>query len=219
MSYAKQFAKKSQRGEVKSSSACKVWWDKLRYLIARSCNRTKNWKNDNLLHMALCNPKSQPSMIEYLCRLNPAARYTRDDITGALPIHLACMHWHPEKYKIGNEISIKKVLNLLIAGDFDLVQRPFHGRIALHYAIVNGKSLPYIESLILLNQATLSAPDPVTTLLPFQLAAISGRSYSNTPTQQLDVIYRLLRANPFHASPPRNTGDIGRHRNKQPNLG
>ena len=83
------------------------------YLIARSCNRTSNWKDDTVLHMALCNPKSQPSLIEYLCRLNPAARYKLDEVTGALPIHLAYMNWQPEQYGIGNVRSQEKVLNLL----------------------------------------------------------------------------------------------------------
>jgi ankyrin repeat protein len=199
-SFAKQFAKVQKEG--RTSSACKDWWDKLRYLIARSSDRTSNWKNDTVLHMALCNPKSHPSMIEYLCRLKPAARYKRDDVTGALPIHLACMHWHPEKYGIGSESSQKKVLNLLLAGDFDLVRRNCHGRTALHYAALNGKSMPYIQSLLNLNQETASIRDPETKFLPFQLAAISEKCDSDKPTLQLDTIYCLLRANPSVVSTP-----------------
>lgn len=136
-------------------------------------------------------------MIEYLCRLNPAARYKRDDVTDALPIHLACMYWHPEKYGIGSESSHKKILNLLLAGDFDLVRRGCHGRIALHYATLNGKSMSYIQSLLNLNQETTSIRDPLTKLLPFQLAATLGKCQDDQPTQQLDVIYSLLRANPL----------------------
>lgn len=199
-SFAKQFAKVQKEG--RTSSACKDWWDKLRYLIARSSDRTSNWKDDTVLHMALCNPKSHPSMIEYLCRLKPAARYKRDDVTGALPIHLACMHWHPEKYGIGSESSHKKVLNLLLAGDFDLVRTKYHGRTALHYAALNGKSMPYIQSLLNENQETASIPDPETKLLPFQLAAISEKYDSDKPTLQLDTIYFLLRANPTVVSTP-----------------
>jgi len=203
-SLAKQFAKSCQRGHQKEgkNSSCKDWWDKLRYLIARSCNRTSNWKNDTVLHMALCNPKSQPSLIEYLCRLNPSARYKRDEVTGALPIHLACMYWHAEKCGIGSESSHKKVLNLLLAGDFELVRRACHGRIALHYATLNGKSMSYVQSLLNLNQETTSIRDPVTKLLPFQLAATSERYNDNKSTQQLNIIYSLLRANPFVLSTP-----------------
>ena len=198
-SLAKEFSKSCQRGthkEGKPSPACKDWWDKLRYLVARSCNRTSNWKNDTVLHMALCNPKSQPSMIEYLCRLNPGARYKRDCVTDALPIHLACMHWHPEKFQIGSTSSHIKILNILLAGDFDLARRTCNGRTALHYAVLNGKPSSYIQSLINLNEETTSIYDPVTKLLPFQLAAISEKCDDREPTQLLDVIYGLLRANP-----------------------
>jgi hypothetical protein len=199
-SIAKQFAKNLQRGlqkEGKLHLACKDWWDKLRYLIARSSNRTSDWKDANVLHMALCNPKSLPSMIEYLIRLDPASRYERDDVTGALPIHLACMHWHPENYEVGDSTSHTKILNLLLAGDFELVRASCNGRIALHYATLNGKSMSCIQILLNVNQETTSIRDPVTKLLPFQLAALSEKSDDDKPSQQLDLIYGLLRANPI----------------------
>jgi len=227
--FAKQFAKSCRMGlryvEGTASPACQEWWDKLRYLIARSSNRPNNGKNDTILHTALTNPRSQPSMIEYLCRLNPSARYEPDIVTGEFPIHFACMHWHPEKYGLGNESSRKRDLNLLLAGDFGLVRsRGCHGRIALHYAILNGKSMSYIQSLLNLDRETISIHDPVTKLVPFQLAAMSEkydgdklasktssprslRCDSTTTTQQIDVIYNLLRTNPFAVS--RSCGNIG----------
>mmetsp|Transcript_4827 Transcript_4827/g.11514 ORF Transcript_4827/g.11514 Transcript_4827/m.11514 type:complete len:721 (+) Transcript_4827:297-2459(+) len=200
-SLAKKFAKTCRKGGKKidkTSSVCRDWWEKLRYLIARSCNRTSNWKNDTVLHMALCNPKSQPSLIEYLCRLNSAAKYKLDEVTGALPIHLAFIHWHPDKYGLGDERAQVKVLNLLLAGDFDLVRKgSADGRIALHYAILHGRPMSCIQVLLNLDEETLSIRDPVTNLLPFQLAATVKKSKAEKPTQQVDVIYNLLRASPF----------------------
>ena len=200
-SLAKQFEKTCRRGgkkAAKTTSASKDWWEKLRYLIARSCNRTSNWKNDTVLHMALCNPKSKPSLIEYLCRLNPAARYKLDEFTGALPIHLAYMHWHPEEYGIGDMRSQEKVLNLLLAGDFDLVRKCCcHGRIALHYAVLSGKPMSCVQNLLNLAQEITVIRDPVTNLLPFQLAATPKNYEDEKSSQQLDVIYNLLRTNPF----------------------
>ena len=195
-SLAKEFAKSCRKGgkKVGVTKTCKDWWEKLRYLIARSCNRTSNWKSDTILHMALCNPKSQPSLIEYLCRLNPAARYKLDEVTGALPIHLAYMNWQPEQYGIGNVRSQEKVLNLLLAGDFDLVrERCARGRIPLHHAILSGKPLSCIEILLNLDQETLSVRDPVTNLLPFQLAAVPRKHEDG----KLDMIFTLLTMTPI----------------------
>ncbi len=199
-SLAKEFAKTCRKGgkKVRVSTTCKDWWEKLRYLIARSCNRTSNWKNDTVLHMALCNPKSQPSLIEYLCRLNPVARYKVDDVTGALPIHLAYMNWHPEQHGIGDVRSQEKVLNLLLAGDADLVRKTCsRGRIPLHHAILSGKPMSCVQIILNLDHETLSVRDPVTTLLPFQMAAKPRLNEDRTQPQQLDMIYTLLRMKPF----------------------
>jgi len=195
-------------GEVKISPACGEWFDKLRYLIGRSSNQPNNTRNKTLLHTALTNPQSPPSLIEYLCRLNPAARYENND--GALPIHLACIHWYPETYATENESSCTRVLNLLLAGDFGLVRRKYHGRIALHHAILNGKALPCIQTILNLDRETVLIPDRNTNLFAFQLAAISmkynddepntckGSSQNSTRnTRQLGVIYNLLRTNPL----------------------
>eukprot|EP00536_Pseudo-nitzschia_multiseries_P015085 jgi/Psemu1/291817/fgenesh1_pg.817_\ len=183
--YRKASASQTEDGGDESSRACQEWWDKLVYLIAKSSHRANvngGKNNESLLHMALANPTSQPSMIEYICRLNPAARYKLDVATGALPIHVACQHWHPEQHGVGNDSSRNKVLNLLLAGDFDLVRRRCNGRIALHYAILSGKSLSYIQNILNLDRDTVSIPDQTTKLLPFQLAAMSETYGCNAHT-------------------------------------
>jgi hypothetical protein len=103
------------------------------------------------------------------------------------------------------------VLTLLLAGDFGLVLREYHGRIALHYAILNDKALPCIETILNLDRETALIPDPDTRLFPFQLAAISDKPNGLSPTsvrcnsvrstRQLEVIYYLLRTNPLAISP------------------
>ena len=148
--------------------------------------------------MALCNPKSPPSLIEYLCRLNPVARYKLDDVTGALPIHLAYMNWHPEQHDIGDIRSQEKALNLLVAGDAELVRKTCsRGRIPLHHAILSGKPLSCVHILLNLDEETLSLRDPVTTLLPFQMAAKPRINEDRSEPQQLDLIYSLLRMTPL----------------------
>ena len=206
---ASSFSKGLQDEGSNISPAGGEWFDKLRYLVGRSSNQPNNTAKKTLLHTALTNPQSPPSLIEYLCRLNPAARYENND--NALPIHLACIHWYPETCGAEKESSCTKVLNLLLAGDFGLVLREYHGRIALHYAILNDKALPCIETILNLDRETALIPDPDTRLLPFQLAAISDKPNGSSPTsvrcnsvrstRQLEVIYNLLRTNPQAISP------------------
>ena len=208
--FAKQVSDAYSRGtqhKAKLPAACGEWFDKLRYLIGKSSNEPCNTRNKTLLHTALTNPQSPISLIEYLCRLNPVARYEDND--GALPIHLACIHWYPEAYRAEDEVSCTKVLNLLLAGDFGLVRRKYHGRIALHHAILNGKPLPCIKTILNLDRDTVLIPDPTEKLFAFQLAAISmenrdgepsegsSQSSSSKNTRQLEMIFKLLTTNPL----------------------
>jgi hypothetical protein len=192
------------------SAACQEWWDKLRFLIAYSSCRFKDDTDEIVLHAALSNPKSLPSLIEFLCRLLPTARYEIDVTSKGLPLHLACMYWHPP---VSNQDIPEyiRVLNLLMAGDVRLVQSLCRRRLSLHHALLTKKPAPLIQTLLSLDPKTVVVPDPVTRLFPFQLAALAlppDQSISSTDypscksddLEQIDLVYNLLRSNPFPMS-------------------
>jgi ankyrin repeat protein len=197
------------------SMACQEWWDKLRFLLAYSSCRFQDMRDKMILHVALSNPITPPSLIDYLCRLIPSARYEVDKMTDTLPIHVASMYWDPTRSRNSvDERDVIRVLNLMVAGDFTLAQKRCNLRLPLHYACLSGKPGFFIQFLVHLDPRTIAASDPLTGLLPFQLAAIGdksdrdrgdssspGGSGSNRDTQRLNMIFELLRMNPLAVSP------------------
>ncbi|KAL3921280.1 MAG: hypothetical protein SGILL_002829 [Bacillariaceae sp.] len=190
--------------------ACQEWWDKLRFLIAYASCRFNDDTDDIVLHAALTNPSSPPSLIEFLCRLLPTARYEIDVASGGLPLHLACMYWHPN-VSGQDALEYTRVLNLLMAGDVCLVQSRCKRRLSLHHALLTKKPTPFIQTLLTLDPKTVVAPDPVTRLFPFQLAALpspriqygSAETTSSSKSgdlEQISLVYDLLRSNPFPMS-------------------
>ena len=203
-----QIYRQTQFGiDTKSSKTCDEWWSKLRCFIAfSSLNFEISDKVDNqyFLHMALCVPNSPPGLIEFLIKLLPHARYDRDPFSGNLPIHLACRYWQytRSKKKMEDEPSEMKILNLLLVGDSDMVWERFKDRLPLHHAILNHKSLPFLQGLLALDPKTAAINDPITKLYPFQLAAWC--SIDPKDNSGLDAIYTMLRAQPSTICPQRN---------------
>jgi ankyrin repeat protein len=201
------YRRKSLGEEASLTIEAQEWWDKLRFFIAFASCRFHDDTDDIILHAALTNPESPPGLIEFLCRLFPSTRFDVDLSTDALPLHLACIYWDPAAGGVQNEIEYTRVLNLLMAGDFSLVRSLSNNRLALHHAIISGKPLPFIRTLIALDKKTASVPDPVTRLLPFELAALpeynlnkDHQSQSSKDLQQLELIFELLRSSPFALS-------------------
>lgn len=203
-----------KNGEI--SPACQEWWDKLRFLIAHASCRFDDDTDEIILHTALTNPASPPCLIEFLCRLFPAARYEIDVRTGALPLHLACMYWSPLGSGDKNESNYLRVLHLLTAGDVLLIQSRCKNRLPLHHAIATGKPPPFINALLVLDKNGVAVPDPKTLLFPFQLASVPPkRSLIATKDEQTTIknmpdktdtrddaitvglVFELLRSNPF----------------------
>ncbi|KAG7369220.1 ankyrin repeat domain protein [Nitzschia inconspicua] len=201
------------------SVACKEWWDKLRFLVAHASCRFDDDTDDIILHAALTNPASPPCLIEFLCRLFPTARYEIDVRTGGLPLHLACMYWNPLGSGDQSESDYIRVIHLLTAGDACLLQSRCKNRLPLHHAIATVKPVPFIQALLVLDKTAVVVPDTRTMLFPFQLAAIPfkgphsvdpnnealtrdirDQGSSSDDVQKLELIYELLKINPFSIS-------------------
>ena len=194
----------TQKG-IDASHAAQEWWKKLRLYIAYSslnyldCLEEK-FEDIYVLHMALSIPDCPTSLIEFLVRLLPYARYEVDPLTGALPIHLACRALIQSK---GEGPSVEQIFNLLLAGDFTLVWKRFKNRIPIHHAIESGKPWSVLQILLSLDPKTARVRDPKTKLFPFQLAACQPRTiHSNMQDSiQVGAIFELLRSHPYAASP------------------
>jgi hypothetical protein len=203
-----QIQRQKQFGiENKSSKSCEEWWSKLRCFIAFSSHNfeiSDEVDNQYFLHMALFIPNSPPALIEFLIKLLPHARYERDPFSGNLPIHLACRCWRNTRSQktVEEEPSEIKILNLLLVGDSDMVWKRFKDRLPLHHAILNHKSLPFLQALLALDPKTAAINDPATKLYPFQLAAWC--SIDPKDNSGLDAIYTMLRAQPSTINPRRN---------------
>ena len=204
------------------SQPCKEWWDKLRFLIGfSSYNLSDEHKleDDYVLHAALTVPDTPTSLVEFLVRLVPSTRYETDPATGALPVHLACKYWIGYTTSKKEQRLSSQVLHLLLAGDSSLAWKRFKRRLPLHHAILSGKPLSFLQTLLAMDVKTANARDPLTRLFPFQLAAMESPNprlsldvYSRSTkslgedTGGLDVIYELLRANPIAVYPMKACG-------------
>lgn len=190
------------------SRPCQEWWHKLRFFIAFGSFRFKEEMEEALeLNAALMIPEASPSLIEFLCRLLPMARYEVDPVTHMMPLHLASHRWTGGD---ATDNEIVKILNLLIAGDFTLAKADCNGRLPLHFAALSGKSLSFVQTLIQSHRKGVFVADPVTGLYPFQLAALSaapnGGKQSPGVTKDnaaasTSVIFELLKAKPNAVAP------------------
>jgi hypothetical protein len=156
------------------------WYEKLKVLI----NLWASAKFDEedaeeaaeewLLHNALANSDVPPSLIELLAHLNPNAIDLKHPKSLALPIHAACRLWRyrifpPRKHE--KEISMDRVIPLMLVGDAKRTRKQYKGRLPLHHAIVANKPWQFLKGLVVADPQTLHMRDVTTGLFPFQLAA------------------------------------------------
>ncbi|KAG7369217.1 ankyrin repeat domain protein [Nitzschia inconspicua] len=161
------------------------WWEKLKLLInlwgthitTEEEEEKQNYYHvdELLLHNALINPDVPPSLIQLLASLYPDSPDLEHPKSHALPIHLACRLWKYREYpprKGDREISMDRVTLQLIEGDPSRTRKRFRDRLPLHHALAMGKSWDFIKPLVTHDRKSLQVRDPITKLLPFQLAAI-----------------------------------------------
>jgi Zinc finger, C3HC4 type (RING finger) len=194
-----------QEREIGDDPAMSDWWRKIEFLIAFcSCptmnrrvlqNRRlqkydpNNFPTEFLLHAALLNIDTPPTVVRALLAIYPKSIKLADPCTGPLPLHMAAMNrdYVPRNYEV-HTIGHETVLDIILEADRTAIHKRHEGRLALHYAVASGRMIDTLNPL--LAAATTSTAsnqhdeheypqlldrDPVTGLFPFMLAA----SYPN----------------------------------------
>jgi hypothetical protein len=207
-------------GDLALTVACQEWWDTLKFLIGYSSLaslKPQALDESYLLHYILMIPDSSPSLVELLIRMFPNTRFVADPQTEALPIHLACQFWKGSASRNGNDTEALQVLNLVVAGDFELARQRYHRRYPLQLAILARQSWLFVKTIVTLRPKVVNVIDPWTRLYPFQLAAMDKAHVTSDPKDdalslhhnacydnedgQLDVVFELLKMNPVAVSP------------------
>jgi hypothetical protein len=165
-----------------SLDSAEEWWDKIKCLL-RLCGHgnVKEDKQDHLLHAALSNPDTPPSLVQLLMTISPKSIALAHPHNDAPLIHLICLTWkynlYPHSKNVGLDFQIdeppmEQVLRLILASDNSLVRKWYKGRLPLHHAIATSKSWAFLQSIVKLDNKSLMIRDSQTKLYPFQLAAL-----------------------------------------------
>lgn len=155
-------------------NACQEWWEKLKFFIwvssglAHAIGTKEELRDDELIHCALTIPDIPPSLLELLIQIAPHSRYTREQATGTMPIHLACRHIQYES--IGKSL---KVFKLLLWGDPAMCRTQYRHRSPLQLAVLAHRPLPVIQAILALDKDSAGQRDPFTRLFPFQVRSLS----------------------------------------------
>lgn len=170
--------------------ACQEWWNKIMCLL-RLCGHgndhenRKHFEDKYLLHAALSNQDTPPSLVQLLMVLWPASYKLPHPFNGALIVHLICRNWKynlfPQSKNIGvalemEEPPMEQVLKIILASDPSLVRKRFERRLPIHYALATSKSVQFLQALTRWDPSTLGVRDPETKLYPFQCAALSSQN-------------------------------------------
>mmetsp|Transcript_34013 Transcript_34013/g.62568 ORF Transcript_34013/g.62568 Transcript_34013/m.62568 type:complete len:946 (-) Transcript_34013:363-3200(-) len=143
-------------------------------------------------------------IVRLLLTQHPASIRLRDSLTGSLPVHLALQH---------NPHATEAITHFLELYPRSVTLPDGNGRLPLHTALL--KESPVWDTVLGLSPLTLETRDPVTGLLPFQLAAMSktveekSKDCDDNITKEeqveqgkrsdldsLSTTFRLLRMNP-----------------------
>jgi hypothetical protein len=133
-------------------------------------------------------------IIRLLLDQYPASIRLRDSQSGSLPVHLALQH---------NPLAINVIEHLLDRCPRSVMMPDGNGRLALHLALIY-KS-PTWKNILSLSPNALETRDPVTGLLPFQLAAmnkpvsIDGLD-NQSELELISTCFNILRMSPCLAS-------------------
>jgi hypothetical protein len=190
MSFRAEMEKSALEDKFKRSLLCMEWWDKIRCLLrlcghANNKERKKGFSNKHLLHAALSNSDTPPSLVQLLMVMSPASIRLPHPFNNSLLIHLICRNWKynlfPQSKGINvisemEEPAMEQVLKIILASDATLARKRHRDRLPLHHAVATSKSIDFLAALVDADVKTLLARDPQTHLFPFQLAALGGVS-------------------------------------------
>lgn len=192
-----------EEGEIGDDPSMSDWWRKIEFLIAFcSCSKMNRQLQQNgskrrfdansfpkkyLLHAALLNVDTPPSVIRMLLAMYPNSIKISDPSSGALPLHLAAMNgdYIPRNYEV-HTIGSESTLEIIIEADRSAIYKRHEGRLPLHYAVDAGRMIDTLKPLLSCDETTgksasnnavytypqLIQRDPQTDLFVFLLAAM-----------------------------------------------
>jgi len=101
-------------------------------------------------------------IVKLLLDQHPSSIRLRDSLSGSLPVHLALCH---------NPLATEAIEHFLDLYPIAVTMPDGNGRLPLHLALIQGS--PSWRSILSLSPTKIETRDPITGLLPFQLAAMS----------------------------------------------
>jgi len=101
-------------------------------------------------------------IVKLLLDQHPSSIRLRDSLSGSLPVHLALCH---------NPLATEAIEHFLDLYPIAVTMPDGNGRLPLHLALIEGS--PSWRSILSLSPTKIETRDPITGLLPFQLAAMS----------------------------------------------
>lgn len=188
ISFRAEMEKHALEENYKRTLLCREWWDKIRCLLkvcghGNNKEHKKEFSNEHLLHAALSNCDTPPSLVQLLMVMSPESIKLPHPFNKSLLIHLICRNWKYNLFPQSKGINViseqeeppmEQVLKILLVSDATLARKRHEGRLPLHHAVVTQKSLVFLESLVNADDKTLKCRDPQTKLFPFQMAAMGG---------------------------------------------
>jgi hypothetical protein len=185
MSYREEMERYALVPKFKRSLHTQEWWNKIKCLL-RLCghgndkDHKKEFEDKSLLHAALSNFDTPPSLVQLLMAMNPEAIKMRHPFLNCLLVHLICRNWKynlcPHSKAVGVNLEMaeppmEQVLKIIVTSDPSNVRKRYNNRLPLHHAVATGKSVEFLDALIQKDRKTLGVRDPETKLFPYQMAA------------------------------------------------
>ncbi len=147
------------------------WWEELREIIWTTTPSGEIPRSDEfLLHAALYNPDTPPTIIELLLAISPKAPTTPLPGTKIYPLHIAAgtAGYHPQCFEIPYS---KSRMELILNAYKGAVSLAVNGQLPIHICLNRGKTWNEIRCLVKQAKSTLLVHDPLTKLTPFELMA------------------------------------------------
>jgi hypothetical protein len=190
LSFRAEMEKHALEGNDERSLACQEWWDKIRCLL-RLCGHGNHKENrkcfetSHLLHAALSNCDTPPSLVQMLMVMKPASIRMPHPFNGALLVHLICRNWKynlfPQSKYLGvqyvmemEEPPMEQVLKIILASDATLARKRHRDRLPIHHAVATSKNAAFLDALVQVDRKALAVRDPLTKLYPFQMASLAS---------------------------------------------
>ena len=157
-----------------------AWWHRMKEFIWETTpSDIIPFSDEYLLHAALYNPDTPPTIIELLIQLFPVAASKPIPGTRILPLHIAAgtVPYHPQKFEVPySTSSLELTLNSYKQATRVRVNR----QLAIHIALSRGKTWKEIEPLVRQDRQTLLVKDPISKLTPVeQMASYRITTFNN----------------------------------------